>query len=59
VTFEEQEGKTTLTGNYVYQSLEDRDGMVMTGMESGESESYDRLEELLKELQKEPQKERI
>jgi uncharacterized protein YndB with AHSA1/START domain len=59
VTFVEHKGKTTLTGNYVYQTLEDRDGMVMTGMESGESESYDRLEELLKELKKEPQKERI
>jgi uncharacterized protein YndB with AHSA1/START domain len=50
VTFEESGGKTKLTGNYVYQSVEDRDGMVESGMESGESESYDRMEELLEKM---------
>ena len=47
VKFEEHDGKTTLTGTYVYQSVEDRDGMLMSGMENGEAETYDRLEELL------------
>ncbi len=47
VKFVEHDGKTTLTGTYVYQSVEDRDGMLMSGMESGEAETYDRLEELL------------
>ena len=47
VTFTEQAGKTIMTGNYVYQSVEDRDGMLQSGMESGQRESYERLEELL------------
>ena len=33
--FEEHNGKTLLTAISVYQSLEDRDGMVAAGMESG------------------------
>lgn len=47
VTFEDQGGKTKLTVKSVFQSVEDRDGMLMSGMETGASESYDRLEELL------------
>ncbi len=44
---EEQDGKTLLTNHVVYQSVEDRDGMIATGMEWGQSEGFDRLEELL------------
>ena len=46
-TLEEQNGKTKLTVHAVYQSVEDRDGMIASGMESGMSESHDRLEQLL------------
>lgn len=47
-TFEEVDGnKTRLTIQSVYQSVEDRDGMVQSGMESGATESMDRLAELL------------
>jgi uncharacterized protein YndB with AHSA1/START domain len=47
-TFEEIDGnKTRLTMQSVFQSLEDRDGMVASGMEGGASEGMDRLAELL------------
>jgi uncharacterized protein YndB with AHSA1/START domain len=46
-TLEERDGVTTLTSQSVYQSVEDRDGMVQSGMEQGANESMDRLEELL------------
>lgn len=49
-TFEDQDGKTLLTVKSVYQSVEDRDGMVQSGMEGGLTESMDRLEELLEKL---------
>lgn len=51
-TFEEFEGKTKLTQQSLFQSVEDRDGMVQSGMEKGSSESMDRLVELLAELSK-------
>lgn len=47
VTFDEQDGKTKLTEQSVFQSVEDRDGMIQSGMEAGASESMDRLAELL------------
>ena len=40
-------GKTKLTVHSVYQSVEDRDGMIASGMEKGMSESHERLDELL------------
>jgi uncharacterized protein YndB with AHSA1/START domain len=49
-TFEEREGKTVVRSNAVYQSVEDRDGMVESGMESGVNDGYDRLDELLARL---------
>ena len=52
-TFEEFDGKTRLTQQSVFQSVEDRDGMVQSGMEEGATESMDRLAELLAELLKE------
>jgi uncharacterized protein YndB with AHSA1/START domain len=43
----EHEGKTTITATAVYDSVEDRDGMLQSGMEAGAAESYDRLDEYL------------
>ena len=49
LTLEELDGGRTLVkGESVFQSLEDRDGMVASGMERGMAEGYDRLEELAK-----------
>jgi uncharacterized protein YndB with AHSA1/START domain len=48
VTFEDQNGKTKMTDTSVFQSVEDRDGMLNTNMEAGAAESMDRLAELLK-----------
>ena len=50
VTFEEQDGKTTVTSTSLFESTEDRDGMLESGMESGAIESWDRLAELLERL---------
>ena len=47
LTFEDFEGGTILRGQSVFQSVEDRDGMIESGMETGASESYERLEEYL------------
>ena len=48
VTFEElNDGKTKLTDKSVFQSVEDRDGMLQSGMEEGAAESMDRFAELL------------
>jgi len=49
VTFEEVDGKTIITDSSVFQSVADRDGMLQSGMEEGATESWDRLEELLKQ----------
>ena len=49
-TFEERGGKTLLRQNAVYQSVEARDGMVQSGMESGVNEGMERLDELLARL---------
>ena len=46
----EHDGKTSLAQTLVFDSVEARDGMVASGMESGEAESFDRLDELLAEL---------
>jgi uncharacterized protein YndB with AHSA1/START domain len=52
ITFEERGGKTTITTTSLFDSREDRDGMLESGMESGATESWDRLAELLERLQK-------
>ena len=44
---EEHDGKTRLVGTSLFQTVEDRDGMLKSGMQEGWSESLDRLEELL------------
>jgi uncharacterized protein YndB with AHSA1/START domain len=49
-TFEEQNGKTTVTVLSTFDSKEARDGMLQSGMEEGANESWDRLAELLATL---------
>jgi uncharacterized protein YndB with AHSA1/START domain len=46
-TFEDHDGKTTLTGRSVFQTVEDRDLALQSGMEEGASESMNRLAEYL------------
>lgn len=51
--FEELSGnRTKLVSQSVFQSVADRDGMLQSGMEEGVNDSYDRLDELLKKMQK-------
>ena len=50
LTLEEHEGKTTVIATSAFDSVEDRDGMLGSGMESGAAESYDRLDEYLEVL---------
>ena len=50
VTFEEENGTTTVRTNSLFQSVEARDAMVQSGMADGMGEGYDRLEELLEKL---------
>jgi uncharacterized protein YndB with AHSA1/START domain len=47
----EENGKTRLTATVVYPSLEVRDIVIGTGMAKGAAISYDRLEDLVIELQ--------
>lgn len=48
ITFEEQpDGKTLITSEKTFESLEDLEGMLQSGMEDGAVETWDRLEELL------------
>ena len=46
----EREGRTLLVVRDQFSSKEDLDGMVNSGMESGARESYERLDEVLAEL---------
>ena len=43
-------GRTIVRMNSVFQSVEDRDGMVQSGMESGVREGFERLDEVLEKL---------
>jgi uncharacterized protein YndB with AHSA1/START domain len=45
--FEEKDGRTIITQNEVFQSVEDRDGMIQQGMEEGIIEGDERFNELL------------
>jgi uncharacterized protein YndB with AHSA1/START domain len=48
ILFEEQpDGKTKLTARTTFDTLEDLEGMLQSGMEGGAVETWDRLEELL------------
>jgi uncharacterized protein YndB with AHSA1/START domain len=51
LTFVEDDGKTTLTATSVFDSVEDRDGMLQSGMEEGAAETWDRLAEYLQVLE--------
>lgn len=50
LTLEERDGRTVVRTHSVYQSVEDRDAMVQSGMADGMDDGYDRLEELLARL---------
>jgi uncharacterized protein YndB with AHSA1/START domain len=50
VRFTEKDGKTQVYQNAVYQSLEDRDATLQSGMEEGVNDSMERLQELLVRL---------
>lgn len=50
ITFSEHNGKTMLRANAVFQSVEDRDAAIQSGMEQGVEEGMERLDELLPEL---------
>jgi uncharacterized protein YndB with AHSA1/START domain len=50
VTFDEEDGKTRLTATAMFDSKEDRDGMMSSGMEEGAAETWDRLDEYLSVL---------
>ena len=50
LTLHESEGQTTLTIHCLFDTPEDRDGMLASNMEQGAGESYDLLEKLLGEL---------
>jgi len=45
-----QRRRTRITSTTVFDSIEDRDGMVQSGMAQGASESYERLAEYLRTL---------
>jgi uncharacterized protein YndB with AHSA1/START domain len=48
-TLVESDSKTTMTSTTLYDSIETRDKMLKSGMESGASASYDRLADVLAE----------
>lgn len=52
VTFEERDGRTTMTSVSLYESREYRDGHLSSGMESGMVEALNRLAELLVTLRR-------
>ena len=50
LTFEERDGGTLVRQNAVYQSVEARDAMVESGMETGLNEGFERLDEMIASL---------
>ncbi len=50
VTFDEQDGVTTMTLNVLHSKPEHRDGHINSGMEGGMQVSMNRLEDLVGEL---------
>ena len=50
MTLSEHEGRTVITVRDQFASKDDLDGMVNSGMESGARETYERLDELVREL---------
>jgi uncharacterized protein YndB with AHSA1/START domain len=47
IRFEEAEGRTTVTSTAVFETIEDRDSMVRSGLENGAREGFERLASLL------------
>jgi uncharacterized protein YndB with AHSA1/START domain len=50
ITYEEHDGKTKVTNTVLFDSKDDRDGMLESGMQTGASETMDRLVELLRAM---------
>ena len=50
ITLEDLDGKTRVTARSTFDTVEDRDGMLNSGMETGAAESYDRLAAILATL---------
>ena len=50
LTLSERDGVTTLTATSVYDTVEDRDGMLQSGMTEGATETWERLDEYLGSL---------
>ena len=48
--FEDLDGRTKLSVTDLFQTVEDRDGMFLSGMKEGSTESMNRLEKLLKKI---------
>jgi uncharacterized protein YndB with AHSA1/START domain len=55
LTLEEGDGKTLSRAVSVFQSVEDRDGMIASGMESGVNEGMEKLDALFARMQAEQQ----
>jgi len=52
VTLEDLGGRTRLTAHSLFDSKEDRDGMLQSGMEEGAGETYDRLAEYVASMKR-------
>ena len=52
MSLEDIDGKTKATQKSIFESVEDRDGMLSTGMKEGMTESHERLAKLLENLKK-------
>ena len=50
LTLEEANGKTKWTSHSLFKSVEDRDGLIQSGMESGMRETMERLAELVESM---------
>jgi uncharacterized protein YndB with AHSA1/START domain len=50
MTLQEHDGKTTFVATSVFDTAEERDGMLKSGMESGAAETMERLDEYLEVL---------
>jgi uncharacterized protein YndB with AHSA1/START domain len=50
LTLEELDGRTKWTTHVLFKSVEDRDGLIQSGMEPGMRETMDRLAELLESM---------
>ena len=44
-------GRTRLVHQSVFQSVQDRDGMIQSGMERGVKDGYEKLDKLIEKLQ--------